>query len=71
VVYNIDKKTAIEMTIRFLSQHFSVQIIDAVLEDETWIVTARIEMFSKVMMEKIRIDSNTGRIENYLLVMTV
>ncbi len=68
MVYDADKKTAIEIATRFLSQHFSVQIIDAVLEGNTWIVTARIEMFGKTMTEKIRIDSKTWRIEDYLLI---
>ncbi|HEX5456841.1 MAG TPA: hypothetical protein VFX64_00470 [Candidatus Nitrosotalea sp.] len=52
MVYSTDKKTAIDITIRFLSQHFSVQIIDAVLEDKTWIVAARIGMFGKTMSAK-------------------
>lgn len=64
-----DKDAAIEITTRFLSQHFSVQGVDAVLEGETWAVTARIEIFGKTMTEKIRIGSKTGRIEDYLLTM--
>lgn len=70
MVFHTDKKTIIEIAMRFLSQHFSVQIIDAVLECDTWIVNARIEMFGKSMMEKIQIDSKTGRIEGYLMTTT-
>jgi hypothetical protein len=63
----IDKEAAIVIATRFLSQHFSVQVIDVFLEGKIWIVTARIEMFGKIMTEKIRVDANAGRIEDYLL----
>lgn len=62
-----DKETATEIATRFLSQHFSVQVLDTALEGKIWIITARIEMFGKMMTEKIQIDSGTGRIQNYQL----
>lgn len=62
-----DKKRAIAVATNFLSQHFSVQGIDAVLEGQTWIVTAKIELFGKIMMQTIRMDSKTCRIKDYLL----
>lgn len=64
----IDKEMAIEVARRFLSQHFSVHSVDAILEEEMWIVTAQIEMFNRSMSEKVRIDSNTGRIADYILI---
>lgn len=63
-----DKQTVIEIAIQFLRQHFSVQDIDAALIDKVWVVTARIVVFNNVMMEKIRIDINTRKIENYTLI---
>ncbi len=62
-----DKRTAIEIATRFLTQHFSVHSIDAVLERDVWVVTARIGMFNKIMLEKVRIDSVTGRITDYMM----
>ncbi len=64
---HVGKEDAIEITTRFLSQHCSVHVHDAVLEDKSWVVTARISMFGKIMTENIRINSTTGKIENYLL----
>ena len=63
-----DKQTVIEIAIQFLRQHFSVQDIDATLVDKVWVVTARIVIFNNVMIEKIRIDINTRKIENYTLI---
>jgi hypothetical protein len=64
---NIDKEKAIGIAKRFLEQYFSVKEIDAALFSNVWIVTALFEVYSNVMMEQIRIDSSTGKIEEYTL----
>jgi hypothetical protein len=67
----IDKSSAIGIAIRFLNQHFSVQDIDAVLEDKIWLVTARIQVFGNIMTEEVRISSITVKIEDYTLKRTM
>ncbi len=67
----IDKSTAIEIALRFLNQHFSVQDIDAVLQDKIWLVTARIQVFGNTMTEEIQISCTTGKIEDYALKRTI
>ena len=63
----IDKTTAIKAATQFLKQHFSVQEIDAVLEGSTWVATAQIVAYDNIMLERVRIDAATGRIEGYEL----
>ncbi|TBR11442.1 MAG: hypothetical protein EPO62_01795 [Candidatus Nitrosotenuis sp.] len=63
----IDKTAAIRAATQFLKQHFSVQEIDAVLEGTTWVATAQIVAYDNIMLEKIRIDAVTGRLEGYEL----
>ena len=67
MVAHMDKNTAVEIAIRFLKQHFSVQEIDATLEDDAWVATAKIESFDKIMIEKVQVDSVTGRIRGFEL----
>jgi len=67
----IDKSAAIGIAVRFLNQHFSVHGIDAVLKDEIWLVTARIQVFGNTMTEEIRIDKTSGKIEDYTLKKTI
>lgn len=62
---SIDKMTAIRVATQFLKQHFSVQEIDAVLEGSTWIATAQIVAYDNIMLERVRIDADTGRLEGY------
>lgn len=63
----IDKTTAVKVATQFLKQHFSVQEIDAVLEGSTWIATAQIVAYDNIMLERVRIDAVTGRIDGYEL----
>lgn len=56
-----------EIARRFLSQHFSVHSLVAILEDDMWVVTAKIEMFNRSMSERVWIDSDTGIISNYAM----
>jgi len=63
----IEKSAAIGIAMRFLSQHFAVHEIDAVLQDKVWLVTAQIEVFGNVMTEQVQISSTTGKIESYKL----
>jgi hypothetical protein len=57
----MDKTTAMMIATRFLRQHFSVLNVDAVLVDgKTWEVTAQIELFGNVKVEKMRIDAATS-----------
>jgi len=71
LVSYVEKSVAIGIALRFLSQHFSVHEIDAVLQDKTWLVTAQIQVFGNVMTEQIRISSTTGKIEDYKLKRTI
>lgn len=64
---SIGKAAAIKVAMQFLKQHFSVQEIDAVLHGRTWIATAQIVAYDNIMLEKIRIDAATGRLESYEL----
>lgn len=63
----IDKTTAIRVATQFLKQHFSVQEIDAVLEGGTWVATAQIVAYDNIMLEKVRVDAATGRLDGYEL----
>lgn len=63
----LNKSSAIDIAIRFLNQHFSVHEIDAILQDKAWLVTAQIEVFGNTMIESIKINSVTGKIEEYTL----
>jgi hypothetical protein len=58
----IDKTMAIDMARRVLGQHYTINSIDALLEDETWTVTAQVQLFDSRHVRKMRIDATTGEL---------
>ncbi|TLX95822.1 MAG: hypothetical protein E6K91_01680 [Thaumarchaeota archaeon] len=61
----IDKKLAIEIARRLLGQHYVINSLDAVLEDDTWIVTGQVQLFDNRQVRKIIIDARTGRLKGH------
>jgi uncharacterized membrane protein YkoI len=61
----IDYHRSMEIARKFLEQHHSILNINAVLENEVWLVTAIVGL-SKNDVKKVRIDANTGKILDYV-----
>ena len=62
---NIDADNAKVIATRFLEQYHVIHGLDAVLEDEIWLVTANVSLFNKNHVKKVRIDVTTGKILDY------
>jgi len=60
----IDSSKAQELTRRFLGQYHTVIDTKAILEKDTWVVTAYLG-FANTQTRQVRIDANSGQILGY------
>ncbi|TLX95183.1 MAG: hypothetical protein E6K91_03670 [Thaumarchaeota archaeon] len=64
-LYLIAADNAKTIATRFLEQYHVIHGLDAVLEDNIWIVTVQVSLFNNTHVKKVRIEANTGRILDY------
>ena len=60
-ISQINAERAKEITRRFLGQYHTVIDVDAILDNNMWIVTAYLG-FSNTQTRQVRVDSYSGRI---------
>jgi hypothetical protein len=63
-ISQINAERAKEITRRFLGQYHTVIDVDAILDNNVWIVTAYLG-FSNTQTRQVRVDPYSGRIMGY------
>ena len=63
-ISQINAERAKEITRRFLGQYHTVIDVEAILDNNVWIVTAYLG-FSNTQARQVRVDSYSGRIMGY------